>query len=81
MCRDLFQVSDDIAGRTVLVIDDTWTSGARIQSAAWALKLAGATRVAAVVIGRHFDRDYGENERYFQQAKKIPFSWEVCCVH
>jgi hypothetical protein len=37
----------------VLVVDDTWVSGGSAQSTAAALKLAGARRVAVVVLGRH----------------------------
>ena len=40
-------------GADVLVVDDTWVSGGSAQSAAAALKLAGARRVAVVVLGRH----------------------------
>ena len=40
-------------GADVLVVDDTWVSGGSAQSAAAALKLAGAGRVAIVVLGRH----------------------------
>ncbi|HVT69016.1 MAG TPA: hypothetical protein VHF26_14795, partial [Trebonia sp.] len=42
-----------VAGADVLVVDDTWVSGGSAQSAAAALKLAGASRVAVVVLGRH----------------------------
>ncbi|WP_410809633.1 hypothetical protein [Micromonospora sp. 067-2] len=42
----------------VLVLEDTWTTGARTQSLAHALKVAGATTVAAVVLGRHVDPTY-----------------------
>ncbi|WP_027659326.1 hypothetical protein [Salinispora fenicalii] len=38
-----------------LVLEDTWTTGARTQSLAHALKVAGATTVAVVVLGRHVD--------------------------
>lgn len=44
-----------VAGLDVLLVDDTWVSGASAQSAAAALKLAGAARVAIVVLGRHLD--------------------------
>ena len=44
-----------VAGADVLLVDDTWVSGASAQSAAAALKAAGARRVALVVIGRHLD--------------------------
>ena len=40
-------------GAEVLVVDDTWVSGGSAQSTAAALKLAGARRVAIVVLGRH----------------------------
>ena len=48
-------VGGAVAGADVLLVDDTWVSGASAQSAAAALKAAGARRVALVVIGRHVD--------------------------
>ena len=48
-------VGGAVAGTDVLLVDDTWVSGASGQSAAAALKAAGARRVALVVIGRHVD--------------------------
>jgi hypothetical protein len=42
-----------VTGRDILVVDDTWVSGGSAQSAAVALKRAGARRVAIVVLGRH----------------------------
>ena len=42
-------------GASVLLLEDTWVSGASAQSAAAALKLAGARHVAVVVLGRHID--------------------------
>lgn len=46
-------VADRVHGVDVLVVDDTWVSGGSAQSVAAALKLAGARRVAVVVLGRH----------------------------
>ena len=48
-------VGGAVTGADVLLVDDTWVSGASGQSAAAALKAAGARRVALVVIGRHVD--------------------------
>ena len=48
-------VGGAVAGTDVLLVDDTWVSGASAQSAAAALKAAGARQVALVVIGRHVD--------------------------
>ena len=47
------RADDPVPGPDVLVVDDTWVSGGSAQSAAAALKLAGAKRVAIVVLGRH----------------------------
>ncbi len=47
------RVKDPVRGADVLVVDDTWVSGGSAQSVAAALKLAGARRVAVVVLGRH----------------------------
>jgi hypothetical protein len=49
------RVDDPVAGADVLVVDDTWVSGGSAQSAAVALKLAGARHVAVVVLGRRVD--------------------------
>ena len=56
-CRDLdpgrFRAAGPLPGAAVLLLDDTWTSGASAQSAAGALRAAGARHVAVVVLGRH----------------------------
>ena len=46
-----------VSGAEVLLVEDSWVSGASAQSAAAALKLAGARRVAVVVLGRHVNPD------------------------
>jgi hypothetical protein len=52
--RDRFFVAPMSAAKArVLLLDDTWTSGGRLQSLAFALKEAGALAVAAVILGRH----------------------------
>lgn len=54
---DLWKVQNPAAvvGKHVLLIDDTWTTGAHIQSAAVALRASGATAVTAVVLARWLD--------------------------
>ena len=47
-----FAVSGELRGRRVLLLDDTWVTGARMVSAATALEAAGAAVVAMVVAGR-----------------------------
>jgi hypothetical protein len=67
-------------GPAVLLIDDTWTTGGNAQSAALALRSAGAAKVAVVVIGRHFDRSFRNCETYYQSAKAVKFTWGTCCL-
>jgi predicted amidophosphoribosyltransferase len=69
----------ELHGEAVLLIDDTWTTGASAQSAAAALKAAGAGRVAAVVIGRHLNREWHENDRRLRGISR-PFDWDRCVV-
>jgi predicted amidophosphoribosyltransferase len=66
-------------GEAVLLIDDTWTTGASAQSAAAALLRAGAGTVAAVVIGRHLNRDWRENDRKLAGLRG-PFEWSQCVL-
>lgn len=73
-----FKAVRSLAGADVLLIDDTWTTGASAQSAAHALVQAGARRVALVVIGRHVNREHAHNAR--RLAELPPFAWESCAA-
>ena len=64
------------AGENVLLVDDTWTTGASVQSAALALKAAGAGSVGVVVIGRHIREEYADNA--IRLGALPQFSWERC---
>ncbi|GAA0927849.1 hypothetical protein [Streptomyces thermoalcalitolerans] len=65
-------------GENVLLIDDTWTTGSHAQSAAAALKAAGAGSVAVVVLGRHLNTGYGNTAIHVEQARLRRYSWDVC---
>ncbi len=66
----------------VLLVDDTFISGARVQRAASALQLAGARVVATVPIGRYLKPGYSEKAaELWQQATVAPFNFDVCWVH
>ncbi len=67
-------------GLRVLLIDDTWTTGASAQSAASALKDAGASTVALVAIGHYIRRDYKDHGARLD-ALPSGFSWDTCAVH
>jgi hypothetical protein len=74
-----FEPQNDLDGTSVLLIDDTWTTGANAQSAAATLKRAGAGKVAAVVLGRHLNREWHENDRRLRGITR-PFDWSRCAL-
>jgi hypothetical protein len=51
------------------IADADGPTGGRAQAAAIALRDAGAARVAVVVLGHRFDRDFGDGGTYYQQAR------------
>jgi hypothetical protein len=77
--RDLdpgrFRATQPLPGAAVLLLDDTWTTGATAQSAAVALRAAGARHVAVVVLGRHLS-PAGPGG-----GSAEPFRLEHCVVH
>lgn len=79
---DKYRAQRKLSGEAVLLIDDTWTTGASAQSAAAALRGAGSGPVAAVVIGRHLNRDWYENDRRLRALTR-PYDWDRCplCDH
>lgn len=64
-----------VPGARVLLLDDTWTTGCTAQSAAIALRMAGARSVAIVVLGRHVDAGA------VIDLPAMPFRPESCPVH
>lgn len=79
---DWFRVSgEDLRGARVLLLDDTWTTGARVQSVAYALKRAGAERVAAVVLGRHVNPGWEGWRPILRETRDSPFRTDRCAVH
>jgi orotate phosphoribosyltransferase len=78
-CRELdpgrFRAIQPLPGAAVLLLDDTWTTGASVQSAALALRAAGARHVAVVVLGRHL------NPAGLGSCGGEPFRLEHCVVH
>lgn len=75
-----FTATRQLESESVLLIDDTWTTGSNAQSAAWSLKDAGAGAVGVLVIGRHVQPTYQGNEARLA-ALPGPFSWERCALH
>ncbi len=66
-------------GARVLLIDDTWTTGSSAQSAAMALRAAGARSVVTVVLGRHVAVAAAEQAGIGPAG--MPFRLDRCAVH
>lgn len=77
---DRFTVVGPVEGVSVLLLDDTWTTGARAQSAAAALKLAGASTVGFVAIGRWFNVEFADNAKWLLRKRRVGWSWDYCCL-
>jgi hypothetical protein len=79
---DAFTVRRTLSGVIrVLLVDDTLTTGARLQSAVSALRRSGASAVAGLVIGRVIDPDWNDScRRIWDQARETPFSFDECCL-
>jgi len=76
-----FQVIADVAGMELILVDDTYTTGASVQSATSALRLAGATVVGVVVIGRVVNPDVHPGEaRLWAEARRRKFRMDQCCL-
>lgn len=81
---DRFRAIRALGGARVLVIYDTWTTGAHAQSASAALKAAGARTVAVVAIGRWFNPDYNsagtDAVAWLAEHRRPGWNWHRCCL-
>ena len=83
-----------VSGARVLLLDDTWVTGSSAQSAAMALRRAGALAVITVVLGRHIGQPDGSRTpggpvaggpvagpASSLGAVAMPFRPDACAVH
>ena len=79
--RDRFFVAEQYAhkvdGHRVLLIDDTWTSGSKAQSAALALRSAGALSVTVLCVGRWMHDDWPEHRAILDRFTD-PYDATIC---
>jgi hypothetical protein len=61
-------------------VDDALVTGARLQSAAAALRAAGAVVVAGVVVGRLVLPGSTAVERFWRRQRAREFTFEACCL-
>jgi hypothetical protein len=65
-------------GAHVLVLDDTWTSGAHAQSVATLFKQAGAEKVSLLVVARWLDSDDRGKRVYNEYIRPRPYNPNMC---
>lgn len=71
-----FTVHGD-SGDHVLLLDDTWTTGGHLQSAAAALKLSGAETVTGLVVARWLNPDWA-NTKNLISSLPATFNPDLC---
>lgn len=70
----------EVADRHVLVLDDVWTTGSNAQSAALALRRAGAAAVSVLVIGRWLSPGSPLTHPFLRARLGTPYDPHVCPV-
>jgi hypothetical protein len=81
---DRFMVAEKwrshVQGRHVLVVDDTWVSGDKGQSAALTLKAAGARAVTLVCVARWLSASYSIEHEQLIRTASAPYDALLCPV-
>ncbi len=63
----------------VVVIDDSWVSGASAQSVAVALKQAGVEQVSILSVARVLSPHWAPNLPFLRSAlPQLPYDWTIC---
>lgn len=69
-----------VDGRRVLLVDDTYTTGARAQSAASVLRRAGAHPIAVVPAARYVNPDWPPSQALMGRSTSLSYSFDYCAV-
>lgn len=77
---DGYVCDEPVQGHRVLLIDDTYTTGAHLQSAAHALSRAGAAAVHPLVIGRYIQPNWPGSQPIMAWANRHRWTADSC-VH
>lgn len=68
---------DRVAGQHALIVDDTWTSGSKAQSAALAVRAAGAQIVTVLCVSRWCRHDWPDHRALLDASSK-PYDAAIC---
>jgi len=71
-----------VENRRVLLVDDTYTTGAHLHSAAAALEDAGTREIRLLVVGRYQSWEWEPARRLLEWSTALENRWSSrCCVH
>jgi predicted amidophosphoribosyltransferase len=65
-------------GAHVLLLDDTWASGGHAQSAALALRTAGAARVSVLAVARWLNNDSDLSRQFLRAIRRRDYDPALC---
>jgi adenine/guanine phosphoribosyltransferase-like PRPP-binding protein len=71
-------VAPRMSGQHVLLVDDTWATGGHGESAAAALKRAGAARVTLLVLARWLNMGRGRTDEFVKDELTADFDPDLC---
>jgi hypothetical protein len=75
-----FRALEAARNRRVLLLDDTFTTGASVFSATSALRSAGATVDTVLVVGRHMNATYAPTVELLERMKGMLWTEDKCVV-
>ncbi|MGW0046139.1 phosphoribosyltransferase [Nocardia cyriacigeorgica] len=67
-------------GEHVMVLDDTWTTGSRTQSAAVLLRQLGAVHISVVTVARWIDPNWKDNAKFIRDRLVADFDPKRCPI-
>ncbi len=74
-----FSTTESVEGLRVLLIDDTFTTGSSLFSAAGRLRLEGASIVGPIVLGRHVRPIWAPSSAMLKWLDSRPWDSRRCC--
>lgn len=77
----LFTASPIVGGKRVLLLDDTFTTGGSLASAAYALKQRGAVSVVGLTFGRQLKAEWRDSKDFVASLRGRETDTSKCVVH
>lgn len=79
--ENAFVADASVNGKRVLLLDDTYTSGSTLASAAYALKKSGAKSVVGLTFGRQLGANWDLSRSLVEDVRSRELEIGTCAVH